>query len=335
MVARKLDGWDHYGTSQLGRKIATILNVPVVASPGRFGGGMITGPNLNSGFTDTIDSQATFIVGMAVRFVGALPSATSVVLGFLDTGTLHTDLRISSGGILTVTRNASLLGTGTAVLVANTWYYIEMKVTINDSTGVAVVKVNNTTDINLSDVDTRNAANSTANQIRVFGVTNNPVTWNVDDYYVFDSTGSVNNDFNGPARVWTGFASEAGNSAQFTGTPGPNFANANDASSDDDGSYNFSSTANHIDSFKFDDPPITSGTATAFQHVITARTDGAGARSLAAHQREGSTNYAEAGQSLSASWAMHRFIRDTNPATSAAITAAELKDDEWGYKLIS
>lgn len=333
MAVRKLDGFDHYLTGDIDKKTTGLLNSPTIVTPGRFGGGMLSTANSNAGISDTFDAQATWILGVAFKTsaIGAIG-----VFSLLDGATRHVDLRVQTGtGLIQVTRNATVLGTSTTAITTNTWYYLELKTTINNTTGVAVVAINGVTEINLSSQDTQNAGNASANVVQIGGIAGTSATIQYDDYYIFDGTGSTANDINGPARVATFYSSEAGNSAQFTGTPGPNFSNVNNILMDDDSSFNYTSTANNIDSFKFTDPSITSGTATAYQHSITARTDGGGARVLAAHQRSSATNYAETGQALSASYKTYMFPRSTNPATSAAITATELKDAEFGYKLIS
>ncbi len=340
MACKILDGFDHISqilSDQLSRKHTLTYQYTAsqhIMVPGRFGGQAIRFDNANRGFSDTFTDQATWIVGCAFRF--ATFPATRVLFEFLDTATSHVDLRIQTNGILQATRNGTSLGTGTTALSTNTWYYVETKVTINDSTGVFAAQLNGVSEINLTSQDTRNAGNSTANVVKLLGVTNSGGNVDVDDYYVFDGTGSFNNDFAGVSRVFLAGPAEPGNYAQWTPTDGTNLGNVIDPSSaDDDASFNYTSTANNIDSFKFDDSPLASGNIKAFQHVLLAKHDGGGARSLAALQRSSSTDYAETGQSLSSSYKYYKFPRDTNPATSAAMTAAEFASAEMGYKLIS
>lgn len=106
--------------------------------------------------------SADVTVGFAWRTdtIGTQPQ----VLGLRsDAGvTMHVRLRVTSAGALQVRRDVTTLGTSaTGLVAANTWYYIELRATLHDTTGLATVRLNGTTVLSLTNVDTKNAGTKT------------------------------------------------------------------------------------------------------------------------------------------------------------------------------
>ncbi len=146
-----------------------------------------------------------WIVGFAIKFgVGSVvdgiifrireftPTATDFHL------TVNTDI---FGDILI---NAHLLGSGTPdtstsrFMVEDIWYYFEIKLNIDNSTGSYEVKVDGVTKLSNSGVDTKNG-NGTGKYLRWTNPT--VVDSYFDDIYICDNTGAQNNDFLGDCTI--------------------------------------------------------------------------------------------------------------------------------------
>ena len=142
----------------------------------------------------TINQDATVTVGFA--FKSPVLSSFANVLGFYSdsAATFHLYMQIHSTGALRVQRGdfVTTLGTSAAgVITANTWHYIEVQATLHDTTGAVQVKVNGTSVLNVTNVDTKNAGTKTVlDTIKVMGTGNGGSTLNqFDDLYL--RTGST------------------------------------------------------------------------------------------------------------------------------------------------
>src|SRR5262245_40464799 len=145
------DSMDHYSDSQVLRKYDEQGGITLTASIGRnsTAGFRSPGQSANNKLRKAFASApATIIAGFAT-FYASLPSgAERLLCSFYENATLHVDIRAQTDGRLAATRNGTLLGTSTLGLGAGQYNYIEVKTTINDSTGVVAVKVNNVSFLN-------------------------------------------------------------------------------------------------------------------------------------------------------------------------------------------
>jgi hypothetical protein len=335
------DSFDHYASADIFSKWSSsnFLGAwSIAAAAARSGAGGLRNSNQQHIIGKTFSARATYIVGMAVRFA-ALPNNNLYrVIALTDAGTLQCDVRISTVGILSVTRNGTVLGTGTAVLQPNVWYYIEFKCTISDAAGVAVVRVNGVTDINLSSVDTKNTANATADQVQLGGggpSVNANVDW--DDLYINDNAGSTNNDFLGDVRVEAIFPSGNGNSSVLVGSDGnstDNYLLVDEAAPNGDTDYVESSTVGDKDTYAYGNMATTAGTVFAVQTVPYARKTDAGVRSIVSVARLSATETDGPAQTLSTTYQYLPDIRETKPG-GGAWTITDVNNVELGTKVAS
>jgi hypothetical protein len=339
MTLRFIDGFDHFTTiAQLLYKYNEIAASSYVSlDTGRRSGSNALRLYTASGYTTkTLDEQPTWIVGAAVK-IAAIPSSNGAIFQFRDNlGNAQCSLCVTTTGALALMRgttSGTVLATSANAIIGNSWNFIEAKLTIADSGGVFEVRVNGEVWATYTGDTKYSATLATANSIRLSGFPSTIQVW-YDDLYICDATGAVNNSYLGDVRVDTIFPSGVGASAQFAPTgSSTNWENADDASPDEDTSYNASETAGHIDSFTFADLTTLNATIMGVQANILARKDDAGTRLLRAVTRVGSTNYEGADLTMTDSYIDHRTIWNQNPATAAAWTEAEINAAEFGYKV--
>ncbi len=215
------DSFDHYAAlSQKYDSVLTPANLSVVASAARNGAGGLKLAGSSGAVLKNIANTATLFFGFAVN-VNVAPSGVSGQLcGFLDGGTFQVDLRMDSGGHLIFTRGngAATLGTSTSALSFGTWHYIEVKVTIDGTVGVAEVKVDGVFFLQLSGLNTKQTTNAFAGQVQL-GSQNTLGASTVlffDDVYLLNTSGSVNNTYLGDLRVTMALPSANGTLNNYT-----------------------------------------------------------------------------------------------------------------------
>ena len=336
MVARFTDSFDHYVTADMGQKWTDPASATISSGNGRRSTASMRLTSWNSGPSVTLDSQATWVVGFALKF-SALPSSTGAALvDLFDVGTSQVTLWLEIDGTLSVYRGSTFLGGSAGALSVGVTYYVEFKATINDTTGAAEVRVNGATVITLTSIDTQRTANATASQVSiVFSGDATSANVDIDDLVVCDGTGSANNTFLGDRRVDAYLPSDNGNSSQLVGSDGnstDNYLLVDETTANGDTDYVESSTVGNKDTYAVTDMTHTPSGISFVQINMVAKKDDAGARSIAAVTRSGGSDTDGATQALGTSYAVYREIRSTDPNTSAAWTKTNLNNAEFGAK---
>ncbi len=341
MALRFIDGFDHYTThDQLLYKYNVVCSSSyAVLDDGRRAGSNALRMYSQSGFVaKTLGEQPTWIVGAAVK-LESLPSSNGSVFMFLDGGgDAQACLCVSSTGALVLKRGSTsgtTLATSNNALLAGVWNYIEAKITVADSGGTFSARVNGQEWVTYAGDTKYSPYYAYASAIKLFGFPSIVKVW-YDDFYVCDGTGSVNNDYLGDVRVDTLFPSGAGNAANFTPTgSGNNWENVDDASPDEDTSYNASDTVDAQDSFIFSDLSSLNSSVLGVQENILAKKDDAGTRLLRGIVRVDSADYEGSDLSLGDSYGGFTQIWEQNPSTAANWTENEVNAAEFGYKVES
>lgn len=336
MALEFIDGFDHYTTQASLRMKWDSSSSPTFSSvAGRYGGLAVTGNSftLKSG---QIGAVATRTVGFAI-YLTSMPAANTVMLQYMDAATEQISVRSASAslGTLLISRNGTTLATSTSGLTTGAWHYIEFQATIGSGTaGSYTLKVDGVTWLTASGVNTQASANATTNILVIYATAGSTAT--VDDVYVLNSTGSVNNTFLGDSRVVTALPNADGTTDQWTPSSGTDhYSRVNQADPDGDTSYEASATVGQIDTFGFP-AAVATGAVAAVQIVLTAREDDAGPRSLVVETRSGGVNRDGAvTQNMSASYLMFREILENDPNTSAAWTLVNVNAAEFGMKVLA
>jgi hypothetical protein len=336
------DGFDHYAAADINKKWGNSGSWQTIsAGQGRFGTAAIYCQDVTPLTSPTVTNTDVMICGFAYRW-GTASSLNRSIPAFNDGGNgVQVYLRLNSNYSLQAYRgDGTTLGTGTTKISLGAWYYLEIKVLIDNTNGGFWLKVNGADELRLGayavspvGLDTQYTANAIVNSISFTGSGYGGEY--LDDVYICDDSGSTNNDFLGDIRVETIVPTGAGNTTQWTPSAGNNWDCVNDIVALADTDYVSETTASEKDTYAFGNLTPTSGTIKGVQIMIGARKDDAGSRSIAPVYRPTSTDYDGTTGVVSDSYTYLSEIKEVSPETSAAWTIAEINGAEFGVKLIS
>jgi hypothetical protein len=174
----------------------------------------LNGGFLASGVLRTVLLTSALTVGMSMRvWMSGLPTDTGVLPNpVVLRNVSNTDLfslRIETDGRVSAYRgngeSGTLLGTSTSpAFVSNAWQHLEAKVFLDDAVGTVEVRVEGIPVLELSDIDT---LNSTGPCTQVVSRSNHTSSsffkeYFIKDYLLWDTAGSINNDFFGSVSVY-------------------------------------------------------------------------------------------------------------------------------------
>ena len=218
-----LDGFDMYGNTTgsapapsaiTGRKWATSS----FASSGDIETGR-TGFSFESGSTSfymttpNLTTNDTLIVGAAIKAQDTVDLQNGQIQRLFTFRENTTDSLVlyMNGNNLGVYRGTTLLELSNRFNIdSNKWYYIEMKGKCDNSAGTYEVRVNGTTILSGSSLDTQAGSLGYYNNLEIFDS-----NFVYDDMYICDGSGSDNNDFLGITRVHTVRPNAAGDTNNF------------------------------------------------------------------------------------------------------------------------
>ncbi|MET0786106.1 MAG: hypothetical protein ABWX90_04135 [Candidatus Saccharimonadales bacterium] len=315
----------------------TLTNSMAVGT-GRFGSGIVAGLTTSYALGGFPPTTGPIIAGCAFKST----AAASAIMGFTGPSNVsHVLLTRGAGGELIAYRTASgsVIGSSAAgVLPAGAWSYIEAKVTIHDSTGSLIVRVNGIEVLNLINVDTKDTQTVT-DSLRfgssTFSTTVIGASW--DDVYIADNTGSFNNDFLGELTV-EHLRPAADDTVQWVGSDGnstDNYALVDEAGVYVPSDYVESSTVGQRDLYTV--TPSTrsvSAPVLAVMPVAVALKTEAGTRTLKLDIKEGSggTVRSSSGLGIPSSFGEVRAVFDRkNDGTQW--TVADVNNLRIGYEV--
>lgn len=296
-------------------------------APGSNGASSLTANARHWIKTLPLGAQATRCISVWFNPGSSNTTTGQPIIAFFDTGAEQLSVRLDGSAHLLVSRAGTTLATSTSTFSQNTWYHIQFKATIHNTTGAYEVRVNGTatgwiaaaTGANTRGTGSNNSANQAA-------MCNGASGWRFDDYVVTDDfPGQIQGAYLRPAG--------AGNYQQWTPNSGDNRGAVTSPVTDDDASFNASTTSGNKDTFAMEDVPST-GTPTilGIQHVIYAKQDAGVQRTLRPKTRISSTDYSGTSVNTGASYAYITEAVSVSPATSTAWTKAEIDAAEFGYE---
>lgn len=341
------DGFGYYSTSQIGQVWDTTSGDQSI-SAGRFGNGLQHNGSPNASISTKIfgGSLTTLIVGFAFK-INSWNNQGDPFMLFGEEGIWHLEIGLSDNPTnhLLIGRNVAsggpILMTSTTTFDPGIWHFVELKMIIHDTTGSLQLKIDDGYIENqtLSNLDTRNGGTPKIDRI-AFGQGNNQSPGNVysvimDDLYICDTTGSVNNDFLGDCSVVTAVANGNGNSSQWVGSDGNSTDNylLIDELSPSDSDYVVSSTVGNKDTYTFEDLN-TEGNPTIQGVKINlraARLD-AGVRQIRSIARLSATEVEGPDQTTLLNTKYYSDIRETKPG-GGSWAVSDFNSTEFGVKV--
>lgn len=327
-----MDGFDHYDTAgQLLDKWDSGAIGGVGTLYGRFGSEGVyfssLSTNLNKLFPGT---YTTLYMGVAYYYAESNPSYNSgypLIRFYDDSSVIQVQIHPTSSYAFAAYRgDNTLLGTSSNnVFNSNRWHYLEVKVTISDTTGEVVMRVDGSTILNLTSQDTKNGS-AYIGSIRLHPTYADWDTY-YDDFYVDDA------QFHGDCRVRTFVPDSDGNSSDFTRSTGSNdYECVDEQGSNEDTDYIYSDTLNHKSIFGITTGSL--GTVEGVQVNNHVRLDQAGTRKIKAICRSNSVDYqGSESDAIPANYIYESEIWETDPDDSGAWTQTKLEAAEFGLEI--
>lgn len=237
------------------------------------------------------------------------------------------------------TRTGTAIGSSFAFVPAfGQFYYIEAKFVVNNTTGSVELRINGSTVISNTGLDTQNTANAFANQFLIGSTQDSFTMPTYDDLYCCDGTGSApGNDFLGDIRVQYRSPNGNGNSSVLLGSDGnstDNYLLVDEAPVNDDTDYVGSATPGDKDTYTYQDLSSASGTVYGVQILPTARKDDAGARSIKTIARLSGTEEDGPEKALGTSYELLPDVRETKPG-GGAWSISDVNSAEFGVKVFA
>ena len=268
-------------------------------------------------------------VGMAYQWTGGSMQAHDV-LGFLSNGGENIQLQVTAAGELEVRRSSTQLEITSGLGLTNgQWYYIQMYALIHPSAGAYEVRVNNVTQLMDSGIDTEGTGGSLVTTLRFMQQSSSDPS--IDDLYVLDTTGLVNNTWLGNVYVETVFPMGDGNRNDMTRVGGGlnNYEAVDDGSTpDDDTTYVHGNVVGDDELYDFDDLVGGDGGFEITQvHGVAVtnhyRKADAGSRSCRALARSVATEVEGTEQGCNVEYRYYQQIYEDDPDTAAAWADAD------------
>jgi hypothetical protein len=337
-----IEGFEGFGTvtndspkplGAMARKYINISNeVQMNIEDGRIGGYCIELPNGSIFGTPILTVNNTLTCGCGFRNGGG---TDYTLIAFFDGGSNKgINIRWESGtGEIDIWLNNSLIATSSGLgLVADTWYYAEMKVVTDQSSGSYKVDIGGIEVFTDSGIDTQPGSNPYMDRINFFGANSEP-RW--DDIYICDGTGSTNNDILGNVKV-VAISPDGDDTANWgTSTPSANhYENVDENPADDDTSYVEDGTPNVTDLYDYEPCPSL-GTIFGLQINTHVRETDATSFDMITPIESNGTQDDDAGQAVGGT-GYNTLVRvsEEDPDTGNAWTQSTISAAKFGVKVV-
>ncbi len=328
---------EYYTTSELFLVWSDFIGATVVATGGRRNGAYISLGNIDLLTKYYPAAQDTFY-GFGFRPDSVGPDSIIVRTG--KDGLFNVTLHLTPGGGIEARLNSStvLATSATGIFTAGVWYFIELRVLVDQGTSGAVeirvdgvqVAVNNAT-------DTQNTADADNNFIQWF---ENLIFFDIDDVYIVDTSGTPapQKTFLGDIQIDRLTPDGVGNKSEFDTAFGSanHWENVDDPTPDDDTTYNETNTLNDIDLFTFDNlAAITGGsTVLSVKAVVLGRKTDAGLAEIQIVTRPTTVDIVSSSRQLQIDFNYHEEYYDEDPQAMAAWTDSTVNASEFGVKVV-
>lgn len=245
MALEYADSFDTYNTAQLIRRyptaISSTINTPGV---GGIGTHLIVNSTGSGGFFP--NSWAIPITVHSEYYVGFDLNCPVIPQDFLTVSTAA----LSSICVFSVLANGTITSSfgnsSTGIIVAGTWYQVQVYLKRHATTGIIIVKVDGVTVINLSGLNT-----GTTDIGNIVLMSKGANSTYYDNLWIFNTLGSHSNTWpTGRMKVQPLLPAADGTYTGWTPNSGANhYSRVNQAQADDDTTYNSTTTSGNKDSY--------------------------------------------------------------------------------------
>jgi len=336
-----MEPWLSYanGTGDLdqnGWSLAGTTGYAVASSDPRDGyGKYLDMGNVSFEILHSVADTATIFLNSSYLFLG---SANSCLAVFKEGTTRHitimyknTDSKIYA---YRVDAGGTLLATSTLTVSANDWHHAEIKVVINDTTGVVIVNIDGVEFINFSG-DTRNAGTGVINSIGFGG----PLADYLGDFkyvgqvFIFNATGSFWNDFQGDIYALAMPPTSDATPNQFTPSSGADhYALVDEIVPDGDTTYLESSTDAQQCLYAPDALPATVSELLGVVLENVSRKTDIDDNQISNFLKVSTTDTISTSTGLSTSYTYSRNIYESNPDTAVAWSLSDWSNISFGFE---
>jgi len=332
-----MDSFDHYVTADAGKKYPLGTSGRIHATYGRRSSGCMRGEGnvLSSTVGAGPATTDTMIVGYARKSAESHDEMLRIsnADGFQVSIISQTDGTIIAYRYRWYSQEDAALEIGrtaAATITANTWQYVEFKIKIHGSAGTVHLQVNGVSVLAVTGANTMPSGVATATSVQV---RSSPGGY-IDDLYVLDTSGSVNNDFLGDVRVDAHYpvTPDGTNHAWAPSTGSDNFAVVDEAAPNIS-DYNSTITLNDVDTFNLEAFKNTGARIIGAQLSLFHSKEDAGSCLVAPVVRTHATEYVGSDFAPSeSSYTYKTTPYEVNPYTGLAWSEEDLNAVEVGYK---
>lgn len=263
------------------------------------------------------------------------PNSDEQSLQFWSDGSAQLSIGWVEGGIVRVTRGATVTGTLLAdsdpgVVSAQTWHDVEVRAVVADVGGRVEVWIDGVQVIDFTG-DTRASGSSNIDRVRFGRSRAGANSWHISDIVIDSAT-----EPKGPTLVLDSYPSGDGANTDLSPSPGSgedNYENVNEAIPDGDATYNFGDTEGLKDTYTLDNPVPEGYEVLAVQVSHYSRKTDSGTRFVRPVIRSGGTDYGGESAPLAESYLTYRDSWTEDPDTSSAWTRSGRNSIEAGVEI--
>jgi hypothetical protein len=278
-------------------------------------------------------------VAFAVNINSFPSTGQTALLQLLDAnGTETLQLQLTPAGLFEIWRGAGaqrfqISVTSSTGIQTGAFFYIEWYITVSNTVGATIVRVNEIEVINQTGLDTLfnlSTVVAAAIGLRHYSA-NNSQTADYDDVII------RTDGFGGDCQIFTFYPTAVGSTDEWTAVGATTTAQCVDEEDEanDDTDYIVASTNSFISLWDFDD--VQSGyDIHGVAYNLRNKKDSSGTGQIAPVALLGTTTYT--GATIAASWdddyLYAQVVQDTSPATGITWSLTEFADGEYGVKLL-
>jgi hypothetical protein len=245
--------------------------------------------------------------------------------------TYHLALFVNRFGRLAVYGPAGTsIATFDNAIISNTWHSISMAGEIHDSLGWLKVWIDGDLIVDLSNIDTKNAAGANVDRIMFSGTPGFSDAENRFDDFRHDNGTTTQI----PEGRFATLPLAADDAVQFTRLSGAtNYEMIDDATCDEDTTYNSSNTVGHVDRFSYSAIPFNPDNIMAVMVSMCARKEDVATRRVRSFILSDATQVDFDDNFLSTNYTWDRHILELDPDGDVPWTKAALTALKAGYEL--